>query len=161
MTLPEFSKKLEQTFEQAQQAVFPLSLLLIDVDNLKGYNEKCGRHLGDKVLRVIASLLKEEARPEDTVARLLADRQFDWGDRYGDQFALLMPKTTLQQAEVLANRYKRKVAAWPWECGPITVSVSAVARDAQMIMGQELLERASDLLDQQRQSLEKPSETRA
>lgn len=150
-SLTEFQEDLKQAFGEACRQSSSLSLMLIDVDNLKSYNMEYGHHLGDKVLRIVAHLLEETARPTDTVARLLEERSFDWGNRYGDQYALLMPGTNAEQAHWVEQEYRRKIAEFPWGHRGVTVSTSVVTRTAKMITGNELLQRAAEELDTKRE----------
>lgn len=156
-TLSEFQQELEAAFYDACERSVSLSLMLIDVDHLKSYNEDCGHHLGDAVLRIVADLLARVARPGDQMARLLEDRSVDWMNRYGDQFALLMPETTADQANKVMQAYQREVKGYEWPCRPVTVTISVATRTSKMLTGRDLLQRAADALDAQRENEKLPA----
>jgi diguanylate cyclase (GGDEF)-like protein len=86
--------------DQARRYHRPLALLLIDVDHFKRINDTYGHAVGDAALRAAAGALRQAARRADTAGRL-----------GGEEFALLLPETTLTQAVVVAERIRRDVAA--------------------------------------------------
>ena len=78
----------------------PLSLLMIDIDDFKRYNDQFGHRAGDAVLRDLAVLLKEQTRQQiDVVAR--------YG---GEEFAVILPSTGMQGAATVGERLRRSVA---------------------------------------------------
>jgi diguanylate cyclase (GGDEF)-like protein len=93
-----FQERLLQEVNRANRYNRPLSLLMIDVDHFKLYNDTFGHPQGDLVLQDIARLLKESSRTSDTVAR--------YG---GEEFALVLPETDHVSAEKLANRLREQV----------------------------------------------------
>ena len=88
-----FTESLKQTFSLAQRKRTSLGLLLFDFDNLKSVNDQHGHLAGDKVLREGASLTLATARTSDIVARF-----------GGDEFAILLPETSLPDAQQMAER---------------------------------------------------------
>jgi two-component system chemotaxis family response regulator WspR len=97
----------------------PLSVLLIDVDNFKRYNDTHGHLAGDGVLRRVAETLRDNCRrPSDCVARF-----------GGEEFAVILPSTALAGAQTLGETYRRSVEDlhYPAESslsgGYLTVSV--------------------------------------
>jgi diguanylate cyclase (GGDEF)-like protein len=88
-----FTESLKQTFSLAQRKRTPISLLLFDLDNLKSINDQYGHLAGDKALREAASLTLATARTSDIVARF-----------GGDEFAILLPETSLPDAQQAAER---------------------------------------------------------
>ncbi len=108
---------LEQLGVQMQIALRtrrPLSLLLLDIDHFKPYNDAHGHLAGDDVLEQLADILRGLARRSDYVARI-----------GGEEFAILLPETDGEGAIRLAERFRRGVegAAWPVE--PIKISGGA------------------------------------
>src|SRR4030065_2489258 len=73
----------------------PLSLIMGDVNGLKIINDTFGPREGDKLLKKIAKIIKSCCREEDIIAR--------WG---GDEFSILLPKTTEEDAEEILNRIR-------------------------------------------------------
>lgn len=75
---------------------FPISLIVADVNGLKLANDAFGHKMGDKLLKAFADILKKESRAEDIVARIA-----------GDEFVILLPKTTSEEAEKVIKRIKK------------------------------------------------------
>ncbi len=102
---------------------YPLAVLLVDVDHFKAVNDTLGHQAGDKVLVAIAERLQSGMRLEDVLGR--------WG---GEEFLLLLPHTSLEQAAVLAERLRRALGAEPVTIEgvavPITVSIGGAAAEA-------------------------------
>ncbi len=93
----------------------PLSLILIDVDHFKAYNDAYGHPAGDHVLREVATVLREQTRSGDTTAR--------YG---GEEFVILMPRTDAKTANLVAQRLLKAVAEIPWPLRAVTVSFGIV-----------------------------------
>jgi len=78
----------------------PMSFLMIDIDHFKSINDGFGHQAGDDVIVHLAKLARGCKRDYDVLARI-----------GGEEFALLMPETELQQARIVAERLRREVAA--------------------------------------------------
>lgn len=94
-----FDKILAPLFSTAQRNERKISLLLLDIDHFKMINDQYGHLAGDKVITHLSTLLLEEARTGDVVAR--------WG---GEEFILLLPETDSSEALSLAERLVRRAA---------------------------------------------------
>ena len=92
----------------------PVSLLIVDVDHFKAFNDCFGHVAGDEALREVARVLVAAVRGSDLVAR--------YG---GEEFAVVLPGTPAAATAVLAERVRRAVAEHPWPHRPVTVSVGA------------------------------------
>lgn len=89
-----FDESLEQEWKRAQRNGFPLSLLLVDVDYFKAFNDRYGHPAGDRCLQRVAGALSAAAsRPADQVAR--------YG---GEEFAVILPETAAAGARQVAER---------------------------------------------------------
>ena len=75
-----------------------LSIILMDLDNFKAVNDSYGHNIGDKYLKALGSVLNEFSREVDIVVR--------WG---GEEFLILLPKTSLDKAKEIALRLKEKI----------------------------------------------------
>jgi diguanylate cyclase (GGDEF)-like protein len=95
----EFYQSLRRELERARRYRHPLSLLMIDVDDFKGFNDRFGHPAGDFALRNIAGLLRKCARTTDIIAR--------YG---GEEFAVILPESTPGGALMVAERVKLEVA---------------------------------------------------
>jgi len=121
----------------------PLSLCLLDLDGFKGVNDRLGHPAGDEVLRQVAKILGGSR---------VADDCFRIG---GDEFAILMPGTSEDEAHVAAHRIAEEVRAAALGDGAISTSygiATTVDRDAEVLRAKadvELLE-AKDRLYRRR-----------
>jgi diguanylate cyclase (GGDEF)-like protein/PAS domain S-box-containing protein len=94
-----YDERLQAEWKGAQAAQQPLSLILLDIDHFKNYNDFYGHIQGDECLVRVASALKDIcARPRDIVAR--------YG---GEEFVLLLPETTEAEAAVFAERCRAAI----------------------------------------------------
>ncbi len=110
-----FYEILEKELWRSRRYGGQISLIMIDVDNLKKINDTYGHRAGDKVLREISRKIKECIRQIDTAAR--------YG---GDEFAVILPNTSLTDAVVVAERMVDAVAHSPaiWKKDHIPLSIS-------------------------------------
>lgn len=91
-----FYDRLGSEIERAKRQSHPLSLLLFDVDQFKTYNDSHGHLEGDKVLKTVASVIKECTRDH-----------VDIGFRYGgDEFTVILPEADDHQARTIAERIR-------------------------------------------------------
>ncbi|MFH1719125.1 MAG: sensor domain-containing diguanylate cyclase [Planctomycetota bacterium] len=111
-----FYEILEKELWRLRRYGGQISLIMVDVDNLKATNDACGHRAGDKVLRDISRVIKECIRQIDTAAR--------YG---GDEFAVILLNTSLSDATVVAQRMVDAVAnsptTWSREQIPLSISV--------------------------------------
>jgi diguanylate cyclase (GGDEF)-like protein len=106
-----FQEGLREQFAQAKRSEVPFSLLLLDVDFFKQYNDSFGHPAGDEVLKIMAGLLTETVREGDIVAR-----------PGGEEFAVILPQTDARSALILAERLRRTIKSAPWPGRPLTAS---------------------------------------
>ncbi len=105
-------EQLEIEHERFRRYGVPFSLIMLDVDHFKHYNDAHGHPAGDAALRELAQRLLNCVRRLDTVAR--------YG---GEEFAVLLPATDLAAAGRTAERILEGVASQPFAHGPLTVSL--------------------------------------
>ncbi|WP_449556334.1 diguanylate cyclase [Huaxiibacter chinensis] len=86
-------KRIDHELGKLQQACRESVLMFIDIDNFKEVNDSFGHKVGDAMLATVSQILHLATRPTDTPARL-----------GGDEFVILLPNTTLEEAEIVASR---------------------------------------------------------
>ncbi len=120
-----FQEALLQETRRAARTQKPLSLILIDIDFFKAWNDRLGHAAGDEILRRLAEVLNALIRETDLLAR--------YG---GEEFALLTPGTDIEGATLLAEKIRHTVANTefvldlPSEQGPVTVSIGVASWQA-------------------------------
>jgi diguanylate cyclase len=95
-----FDDGLLRAFAEAKNGGAPLSLVLIDIDHFKHFNDTWGHQTGDQVLRLVAMTLKSNIKGKDIAAR--------YG---GEEFAAVLPETDLEGALILADNIRKAVQA--------------------------------------------------
>lgn len=115
-------KAVDETLQSLTEAFAqegePFSVVMVDVDHFRDFNTKFGHQIGDAVLRVVSTTLRESVKGLDFVAR--------YG---GEEFILLLPKTTLDNATIVANKMRelvesnrKKISSTGEMLDPITIS---------------------------------------
>ncbi|WP_299879834.1 GGDEF domain-containing protein [uncultured Cocleimonas sp.] len=113
-----FDRKFKVEWRRAMREQTPISLLLIDVDHFKKYNDTYGHQAGDRCLQQIAKALES-----------VSHRPADLASRYGgEEFAVLLPVTSQENAAMLAERLRKKIESLKIEhskseFGIVTISV--------------------------------------
>lgn len=110
-----FYERLEAEIERARRQRRPLSLLLVDIDHFKTYNDAHGHLEGDKVLQAVAEVLKECTREH-------VDMAFRYG---GDEFTVLLPEAPEEQARQIAERVRMTFEAKRFDL--LTLSIGLMA----------------------------------
>ena len=106
-----FQERLQGDCETAERHQTPLSLLLLDVDHFKQFNDTFGHPAGDAVLKQVARLLEHTMRDCDFVAR--------YG---GEEFVVVLPQTDQAGALRAAERCRAAVENADWDCRAVTAS---------------------------------------
>lgn len=105
-------ERLLEELNRSKRYRFPMSLLMLDVDKFKSYNDTHGHPAGDKALKMVAGILKENLRGADVAAR--------YG---GEEFAILLPQTTADEAGQIAERIRRHIERTEFPHRRVTVSI--------------------------------------
>jgi len=125
---------LHAEIQRAQRSERPFAVLFLDLDHLKGINDRFGHLVGSRALCRVASTLSSCCRTVDTAAR--------YG---GDEFALVLPESTVSAAEQVAQRISAMLAA-DAEKPPIRVSIGIAVYPRDGGSGEALLGAADRLL---------------
>jgi diguanylate cyclase len=136
-----FEAKVKQVFSDKALTDKGLCLLMLDIDHFKKINDTYGHLFGDKVIRAIAEALKSKVKGQDAVARL-----------GGEEFAVLLPETTVPGARVVAEHIRQSIESGKIrrldtqeQIGGITISIgiSVYAGNGNIV---ELLDQADKAL---------------
>ncbi len=117
-----FYDRLESEIERARRQQHPLSLLLIDLDQFKPYNDSHGHLAGDEVLRSMGRVIEECTR-----------EHVDLGFRYGgDEFTIILPEADENQALVIAERIRTVFKQQNFEGISVSVGVMSFQKDQSL-----------------------------
>jgi diguanylate cyclase (GGDEF)-like protein len=142
-----FHQLLATEIARARRYGGEISLLMVDVDHFKTYNDSNGHPMGDAALQKVAWILSETSRDVDSVAR--------YG---GEEFAIIAPETPKRGAMELAERLRKKVENADFENshvmpgGKFTVSIGVAAYPEDASTKSELIEKADQSLYQAKAS---------
>jgi diguanylate cyclase (GGDEF)-like protein len=130
---------LERELARAERERYPVSFIMIDIDNFKQVNDAFGHRIGDEVLRSLAALLLKNTRASDTIYR--------YG---GEEFLVILPRVTADSALQLAEKWRMGFegsAAPEGDGGPIpTISCGIASYPGDGTSGEELIDNADRAL---------------
>ncbi|GAB4536794.1 MAG: hypothetical protein Fur0018_27460 [Anaerolineales bacterium] len=134
-----FLERLDAVAKISRDGAHPMSLIMLDIDYFKRYNDTYGHRMGDEVLHTLVTAMRSHIKSTDAIGR--------WG---GEEFAILLPDTTGEQALKVARRIQdtmrnmqlhthegetipaptvsQGVAVFPWETGDIYALVDLADR---------------------------------
>lgn len=98
-----FQYILQAELEKAKATKIPLSLIMLDLDDFKIYNDTLGHQAGDKILKELAMVLKNQSRKMNYVCR--------YG---GEEFTVILPETDKKEAFVIAERLREDIKNHPF-----------------------------------------------
>ncbi len=93
-----FDQFLEEHMAAAKEEGQELALVISDIDHFKSFNDKWGHTTGDQVLRLVAEVMNSNVKGKDLLAR--------YG---GEEFAIVLPDTSVENAQLLANKIRQAV----------------------------------------------------
>lgn len=109
-----FSSILPLEMERARRSAQSMSLIVLDIDNFKKFNDRWGHDVGNEALIHVANLID------------LTIRKLDLACRFGgEEFAIILPNTFLHQAINVAERLRNAIASNPFEVGLNTIPLTA------------------------------------
>jgi len=136
-----FDQEIRNLCKQAEENGLPFSLIMMDIDHFKSFNDNYGHQVGDQVLRLVAKCLTDGVKGQDMAAR--------YG---GEEFAILLPETNLNASVIVANNLRKAVAqkdvvnrATGEKLGRITLS-GGVAQFYPGEKPEDIIERADSAL---------------
>jgi diguanylate cyclase (GGDEF)-like protein/PAS domain S-box-containing protein len=140
------NETLERETHRAQRHQHPLSLLMIEIDSFKRFNDNFGHDAGDVALQQVANLIQANTRRDDTACRF-----------GGDEFTLIMPETTLESALQYAERLRENAAVLPLHyegksLGNLTLSIGVAVFPKHGETGALVLRAADEAMYQAKQA---------
>ena len=130
--------RLTEEIGRSKRYNYPLSFMMIDVDDFKVYNDHNGHQAGDRALEIVAQCLRAALRKVDVASR--------YG---GEEFSILLPQTSLEEAGVIADRIRRKIMTTNFAngssqpLGRVTVSIG-LSTFSPSLESAEAIVRAAD-----------------
>ncbi|MEW4567503.1 diguanylate cyclase [Tautonia sp. JC769] len=135
-----FHRLFESSFTLSNQSSQPLTVILLDVDRFKLYNDSFGHPAGDEVLIGVADVLRANVRDRDLIAR--------YG---GEEFVVLLPRVSAPEGIALAERLRRSIADRVWRGTPITASFGVGTSGPSASTPDVLLDQADQALYRSKQ----------
>ncbi|MGO0061801.1 GGDEF domain-containing protein [Brevibacillus fluminis] len=127
-----FLDMLDKEIERAERYDYPVTLMFLDLDDFKKYNDTHGHLAGDRLLCHFARVLQETVRNHDEVGR--------WG---GEEFVILLPHTDTQQSLLVGERLRANIAR---EMNGVTASIGIATFPVHALTSDELALRADKLM---------------
>ena len=143
-----FQDHLDANLEMAVRNARPLSVLILDIDFFKDYNDTHGHLAGDEILRQVGEILRTVARRSDFVARL-----------GGEEFGIILLETGEEGARVLAERFRAAIEDADWPRREITVSLGATTLEFEQVVPRPSAPSFSAILREADRALYRSKET--
>jgi diguanylate cyclase (GGDEF)-like protein len=154
-----FFYRLNSEIQRAKRYNRALSLLIMDMDNFKQFNDRYGHLVGDQLLRVLAGTMRSNIRYSAGKPSYELDIPCRYG---GDEFAIILPETNTAQATVVAERLRKEINvkcghemmghiqagtdSLPLEVPDVTVSVGVASFPENASMTEALVKAADDAM---------------
>jgi diguanylate cyclase (GGDEF)-like protein len=136
-----FQALLDEKLEEAKKENTSISLILLDIDFFKVYNDSLGHQKGDQVLKEVADILKN------------ASKEIGYCARYGgEEFVIILPKTGIKAAKALAEEIRRKVEETEFPGidllpkGKLTISIGIAEFPSMADNKERLIQKADEAL---------------
>ncbi|MDQ4145355.1 MAG: GGDEF domain-containing protein [Actinomycetota bacterium] len=136
-----FENTLAHELSRSTRHGDPLTLVMIDVDHFKKFNDSHGHRAGDAALRKVAEALAEESRDFDTVAR--------YG---GEEFAVILPACSSRESLIAAERLRRAVSEIDGLAAPVTASAGVATYPTHAADAETLIKTADEALYESKRS---------
>jgi len=128
-------QRLEEEIKRSNRHNYPMCFMMIDVDDFKSDNDTFLHPEGDKALKIVGNCLKDTLRGADVAVR--------YG---GEEFSVLLPQTTIEEAEVIAERIRHRIESTRFPHRQVTVSVGIATLSPEVYSVEQIIEAADAAL---------------
>ncbi len=128
-------ERLMEEIRRSNRHGYPMSFMMLDVDEFKSYNDNFGHPAGDEALKMVGSVLRETLRAADVAARF-----------GGEEFAILLPQTTSNEARIIAERIRANIEQTKFPHRSITISIGLASCSAELCQDADLVSAADQAL---------------
>lgn len=127
--------RLMEEVKRSNRHGFPMSFMMIDVDHFKSYNDQFGHPAGDVALKMVGQVIRETLRGADVAARF-----------GGEEFSILLPQTTSEEAAMIGERIRANIAESPFPNRQVTASIGIASCSAELCSAVDLVSAADKAL---------------
>ncbi len=128
-------ERLLEEVKRSNRHGYPMSFLMLDVDHFKSYNDNFGHPAGDEALKLVANVIRDTLRGADVAARF-----------GGEEFAILLPQTTDDEAAMIAERIRSNIEQTQFPQRAVTVSIGVASCSSELCSVNGLIQAADDAL---------------
>jgi diguanylate cyclase (GGDEF)-like protein len=129
--------RLLEEIKRSNRHGFPMSFMMLDVDHFKSYNDAHGHPAGDEALKIVGNVIRETLRGADVAARF-----------GGEEFAILLPQTTGEEAMTIAERIRSNIEHADFPHQRVTASIGVASCSAELCISADLVSAADKALYQ-------------
>lgn len=127
--------RLAEEIKRSNRHGFPMSFMMLDVDHFKSYNDQFGHPAGDEALKLVGAVIRDTLRGADVAARF-----------GGEEFSILLPQTTSDEAIAIAERIRHNIEHANFEHRLVTVSIGVASCSAEVCASADLVSAADQAL---------------
>lgn len=127
--------RLEEEIKRSNRHGFPMSFIMLDVDDFKSYNDTFGHPAGDEALKLVGHVIRETLRGADVASR--------YG---GEEFAILLPQTPINEAVAIAERIRSNIENTSFPHRKVTTSIGVATCTAELCAAGPMVEAADKAL---------------
>ncbi len=128
-------QRLMEEVKRSNRHGFPMSFMMIDVDHFKSYNDQFGHPAGDDALKLVGHVIRETLRGADVAARF-----------GGEEFSILLPQTTGEEAAAIAERIRLNLAETRFPHRRVTASIGIASCSADLCSAVDIVSAADQAL---------------
>ncbi len=126
-----FQYRLDEELMRARTHQSKVSVIMVDLDDFKKFNDTFGHPSGDEALKLLAKILQDNSRKIDVIAR--------YG---GEEFTLILPHTDKEDAIIIAERIRQAAEKYDFSGTQLTVSIGIASFDADAQNKEDLIRKA-------------------